>query len=130
MVQTHKRRPSSPAQAARINRPIDALLDPSLFKALSDPTRLRLLACLAKCARECSVGEIAECCAVDMSVVSRHLTALSDAGILVATKQGRTVLYRVRFAEAVQMFRALADALEGCCPEGCACAPKGGGCGC
>jgi DNA-binding transcriptional ArsR family regulator len=59
-------------------------------------------------------------------VVSRHLSALADAGLLESTKEGRSVSYRVRFAEAAAMFRALADALEECCPQGC----KEGSCGC
>jgi ArsR family transcriptional regulator len=127
MVQVRKRSPRTPRQAARVSRPIDALLDAEVFRALSDPTRLRLLACLAKCGRACGVGEVAECCAVDLSVVSRHLSALADAGLLDCTREGRTVSYRVRFAEAAAMFRALADALEECCPGGCG--GKGGACG-
>jgi ArsR family transcriptional regulator len=126
MVQVRKRRPGTPRQAARVSRPIDGLLNPDVFKALSDPTRLRLLACLAKCGRACSVGEVAGCCAVDLSVVSRHLSALEDAGVLESNKEGRSVSYRVRFAEMAGMFRSLADALEECCPEECpggACAP-------
>ena len=129
MVQISKRRPRSPVQAAKVDRPIDGLLNPALFRALSDPTRLRLLACLAKCARPCSVGEVAECCSVDLSVVSRHLGELARAGLLESTKQGRTVSYRVRFAEVAGVFRALADALEECCPEACGCECAGGGCG-
>jgi ArsR family transcriptional regulator, arsenate/arsenite/antimonite-responsive transcriptional repressor len=129
MVQTSKKRPRSPLQAAKVQRPIDGLLDAQLFKALSDPTRLRLLACLAKCGRQCSVGEVAECCSVDLSVVSRHLSALERAGVLEATKEGRTVFYRVRFVAVAEMLRALAGALDECCPEGCGdCGRKGGAC--
>jgi ArsR family transcriptional regulator len=129
MVQVRKRRPSSPAQAAKVTRAIDALLDPGLFKALSDGTRLRLLACLAKCGRPCSVGEVAQCCSVDLSVVSRHLAALEEAGVLAVSKEGRTVRYRVLFAETAGVLRALADALQECCPEGCGTGCEGGGCG-
>ncbi len=123
MMQIRKR-PVSPRHAAKVRRPIDRLLDPDLFKALSDPTRLRLLACLAKCARPCSVSEVAQCCSVDLSVVSRHLAALERAGAVEASKHGRVVAYRVRFAELAHMLRALADAFEDCCPEAC------GECGC
>ena len=63
MAQINKhRRPATPKQAARCCGPIDDLLDPALFKALADPTRAGLLACIAKCGRGCSVGEIAQCC--------------------------------------------------------------------
>jgi len=101
---------------------VDDSLDPELFKALSDPTRTKLIACIAKCGRGCSVGEVAECCVVDFSVVSRHLALLARSGVLEAKKEGRTMFYRVRYAEVCRSLRALADALEGCCPE------KGGNC--
>jgi len=130
MVQLRKRRPSTPVQAAKVTRPIDGLLDADTFKALSDPTRLRLLACLAKCGRACGVGEVAECCSVDLSVVSRHLSALAAAGILESSKQGRAVSYRVRFVEMAATFRSLADAFDECCPEQRGHPdPEGGACG-
>ena len=131
MVQISNKRashPVSPKQAARRRHPIDSLLDPELFKALGDPTRVGLLACLAKCARFCSVGEVAECCSVDLSVVSRHLKQLEQAGILDSEKQGRSVLYRVRFGELSAALRSLADALETCCPEGSSCRGDDGCC--
>src|SRR5690606_32544998 len=92
-------------------------LDHQLFKALADPTRASLVACLAKCGRPCSVGEVAECCAVDFSVVSRHLALLARAGVLQAAKQGRAVFYRARYAELARLLRDLADALNDCCPD-------------
>ncbi len=119
MTQISKRRPpATPKQAARCCGPLDDCLDAELFKALSDPTRAKLVACIGKCGRGCSVGEIAECCAVDMSVVSRHLAQLARSGVLEATKTGRTVSYRVRYAEVSKSLRSLADALDACCPEG------------
>jgi ArsR family transcriptional regulator len=117
-------RPASPRLAAAAKSPIDGLLDPELFKALCDPTRVSLLACLAKCGRECSVSEVAECCNVDLSVVSRHLSQLADAGVLESSKQGRTVSYRVRFTDISGKLRALADAFDDCCPDG-ACGTTG-----
>lgn len=125
MTQVRKRRPpATPKQAAACCGPIDDLLDPELFKAFSDPTRVSLIACIAKCGRGCSVGEVAECCSVDLSVVSRHLAMLARSGVLEATKDGRTVNYRVRYSELCRLLRSLADALEECCPET---GGKGGG---
>lgn len=123
--QTGKAPPATPRQAAARCGPVDALLDPELFKALADPTRVSLIACIAKCARGCSVGEVAECCDVDLSVVSRHLSLLARSGVLEATRRGRTVLYRVRYEDVCRTLRQLADALEECCPGGCC----GGECG-
>jgi ArsR family transcriptional regulator len=117
----------SPKQAAACCRPVDDLLDPELFKALCDPTRAKLLSCLIKCGRPCSVSEVAECCSVDFSVVSRHLAMLDRAGVLAATKEGRTVFYAVQYEELCQTLRRLADAVEECAPT--ARASKGACCG-
>lgn len=109
----------SPLQAARCCRPVDGLLDPDWFKALCDPTRARLVGCLVKCGRACTVGEVAACCDVDLSVVSRHLRALELAGLLASSRQGRTVAYRVLYEEICRRLRDLADAIEECRPSGC-----------
>jgi len=125
MTQVNTRRPrtpQTPKTAGSIRRPIDQHLSADLFKALGDPTRLRLLACLAKCSRPCSVSEIAECCSVDLSVVSRHLALLERAGVLDAVKAGRVVSYSVRYSHLAGMLRSLAEAFDQCCPSG-ACNP-------
>lgn len=106
-----------PLEALQCCGPIDDLLDAEFFKALGEPTRLKLLSCLAKCGRSCSVTELTECCSVDLSVVSRHLVVLEKAGILTATKEGRTVFYAVRYKHLTDAFRALAEAVEGCRPK-------------
>ncbi len=129
MVQVSKSRPLTPRQAARRKAPVDALLSADLFKALGDPTRLRLLACMMKCGRACGVTEVAACCAVDLSVVSRHLQILERAGVVSAAKSGRAVMYTVEFASLCNTLRSLASAIETCCPPGesCGCA-EGGTC--
>jgi len=109
--------PMNPQEAAKCCGPMDELLDAELFKALGDPTRLKLLSCLAKCGRPCSVTELTECCSVDLSVVSRHLSALEKAGVLSSTKEGRTVFYTVRYKHLTEAFRSLAKAIEGCRPK-------------
>jgi ArsR family transcriptional regulator len=106
-----------PQDAAKCCVPIDDLLDAELFKALGEPTRLKLLSCLAKCGRPCSVTELTECCAVDLSVVSRHLVVLEKAGVLNATKEGRSVFYTVRYKHLTDAFRALARSVEDCRPK-------------
>ncbi len=91
-------------------------LNARLFKALSDPTRVGLLAYLAERCRPLTVNETSQCCPIDLSVVSRHLAILREAGIVRATRQGREVRYSVCFSELVAVLRSLADALEACCP--------------
>lgn len=101
-------------------------LAPRFFRALADPNRMAILSRLSQACGAQSVGEVAEGCAVDLSVVSRHLAILRDCGIVSADKRGRTVYYSVRYTELVRTLRTLADAIEACCgPETTAscCAP-------
>ena len=86
----------------------------SLFKILADPHRLAMLERLCNC-QQASVGELANCCEVDLSVVSRHLSKLKKAGILRAQKRGKEVFYDLSPNELANILRALADRLEGCC---------------
>jgi ArsR family transcriptional regulator len=91
---------------------LGAVLSHQLFRALGDPTRVRLVDLLAERCRACSVSELAECLDVDLSVVSRHLAFLRAAGVLRAAKTGRTVLYEIQFDPLAETLRGIADALE------------------
>ncbi len=92
------------------------MISPRLFKALADPCRISILAQVAECCGPMTVGEVAACCPVDLSVVSRHLAILREAGVVEAVKKGREVHYSVRIPALVDSLRRLADALETCCP--------------
>jgi len=87
------------------------------FKALADPNRIAILVHLVERGGEEKVTEVSCCCPVDISVVSRHLGVLRDAGILEARKSGREVLYRVRADKLARFLRELADSVEACCPD-------------
>lgn len=91
---------------------LSAVLSHQLFRALGDPTRIRLLDLLAERCRACSVSELAGCLDVDLSVVSRHLALLRAAGVLRATKTGRNVLYEIQFEALAETLRGIADTLE------------------
>jgi DNA-binding transcriptional ArsR family regulator len=94
------------------------LLSPKLFKALSDPKRLSLLIRLAEEREPCTVGRVAQGSGVDLSVVSRHLAVLREAGIIRCEKRGKEVRCVVQAAAIAKILRDLADALEACCPDG------------
>lgn len=96
---------------------LTSCLDAKLFRALGDPTRVHILVCLSKCRDPQSVGDIGACCDVDLSVVSRHLAILRDAGILNVRKKGRSVFYEIRYSGLADTLRQVADALEACCPD-------------
>lgn len=95
---------------------LSELVSTRFFKALCDPSRLTILTRLAADARPTTVSEAAGCCPKDLSVVSRHLKTLHEAGILSAERSGREVRYSVRFTEVARTLRAIADAIEACCP--------------
>jgi ubiquinone/menaquinone biosynthesis C-methylase UbiE/DNA-binding transcriptional ArsR family regulator len=65
-----------------------------VFKALSDPTRLRLSRVL--CVEELSVGELGELLDLPQSTISRHLAVLRDAGVATDRRQGTRAFYRLR----------------------------------
>ncbi|MDX2146505.1 MAG: metalloregulator ArsR/SmtB family transcription factor [Planctomycetota bacterium] len=126
-MQLQAGRPQTPAQAVCRPGAVDRLLDPVFFRAMAEPTRARVLACLIKCARPCSVTEVAECCSVDFSVVTRHLATLARAGVLRSSKQGRVVWYEVDAAALERRFVALAqvvrESVESRGSAGAACGP-------
>lgn len=96
---------------------LGAVLSHQLFRALGDPTRVRLLDLLVERCRACSVSELAACLDVDLSVVSRHLALLRAAGVLRAAKTGRNVLYEIQFAALAETLRGIADTLERACDD-------------
>ena len=63
------------------------------FRMLGDTTRLRILQCLE--AGEKSVNEITESLAGSQSNVSKHLQALSDAGLVGRARSGNRILYSI-----------------------------------
>lgn len=89
-------------------------MSPQFFKALCDPNRIALLTGLSTQTKAQTVQEMACCCNVDLSVVSRHLTKLKEAGILTAEKKGKEVHYSVNASKIVSTLRGIADCLESC----------------
>jgi DNA-binding transcriptional ArsR family regulator len=67
----------------------DRMLDRT-FAALADPTRRALLARLGEWSN-LSVSELARPFAMSLPAVMKHLAVLSDAGLIVRRKTGRTV---------------------------------------
>lgn len=85
-----------------------------MFRALGDPNRVALFAQLCRCGKPCTVGEMSCCCPVDMSVVSRHLAQLREAGLVQAERAGREVRYSVEHEALAAHFRAIGDAIAEC----------------
>jgi DNA-binding transcriptional ArsR family regulator len=68
----------------------------SVFKALSDPTRRRVLQLLRK--RPMSAGELSDHFAVSKPTMSAHFSVLQNAGLIEAEKNGRTIVYRLKMS--------------------------------
>jgi DNA-binding transcriptional ArsR family regulator len=66
----------------------------SLFHALADPARLRIVEAMKS--GECAVGDIVERMDIHQSGVSRHLRILAEAGIVKMRADGQKRLYSLR----------------------------------
>ncbi len=116
-VQVRQRRKTVAGRPAPCCPSLEASIDPRLFRALGDPTRIHILVRLARCCGPQTVTQAAADSSVDISVVSRHLAILRDAGIVTVRKEGRRTFCSVRYTEVARSLRALADAIEACCPD-------------
>jgi len=67
-----------------------------VFKALSDPTRRRVLQLLRE--RPMTAGELAEHFDVSRPTMSAHFAVLREANLIDATKKGTTITYRIRMS--------------------------------
>ena len=65
----------------------------TVFKALSDPTRRKVLQLLQ--AGPIGAGELAEMFDVSKPTMSAHFAVLQEAGLIEAEKTGRTIVYRL-----------------------------------
>lgn len=90
---------------------IEDLFDPTFFKALSDPNRVAILAQLARMGRPCTVTELSACCPRDLSVVSRHLASMKDAGVVRSERKGKQVYYWVRVIDVAERMQGIAVSL-------------------
>jgi len=86
-----------------------------LFQAVSDPTRLRILALLTR--MELSVGELAQLLEQSQPRVSRHVRILAEAGIVERRKEGSWVFLAIadarRTAPLLELIEAWTDAETG-----------------
>jgi len=64
-----------------------------IFKALADPTRLRIVLLLRQ--RELCVCELMFILRMGQSRISHHMRVLRDAGIAGDVREGRWIIYRV-----------------------------------
>lgn len=76
----------------------------SVFKALADPTRRRVLELLRE--RPMTAGELSDRFPLSKATMSAHFSALREADLIDADKRGVTITYRLKMS-------VLEDALLG-----------------
>lgn len=82
----------------------------NVFKALSDPNRIRIVKMLGK--RDLCMCEVREVLRLSNSTVSKHLTILRDAGLLLDSKDGRWVNFRLNGKAESRFIRSLLALIE------------------
>ncbi len=91
--------------------PEAAELIASRFRALSDPTRLRIID-LLRTSGEASVGELTEALGASQQNVSKHLSALLAGGFVARRKQGTSSLYRIADPQVLELCERVCAGIE------------------
>lgn len=81
----------------------------SIFKALADPTRRQVLALLRE--RPMSAGELADRFDVSKPTMSAHFTVLREAGLIDASRHGKSIVYRLKMSVLEEALMELAHAV-------------------
>lgn len=76
------------------------------FKALGDPTRLRLFALLGQ-SKELCVCHLVDTLKLPQSTISRHLSVLRHAGLVETRREGKWMYYHLCGNLSAQLFHVL-----------------------
>ena len=80
-----------------------------VFKALSDPTRRKVLQLLRQ--KPMTAGELADHFAVSKPTMSAHFAVLREADLIDAVKQGKTITYRLKLSVLEDAWLVFAESL-------------------
>lgn len=86
-------------------------LKAEFFKTLGHPARIRILELLAE--RERSVGELQAEVGLEASHMSQQLAVLRRSGIVLARKQGTSVIYSLASADMAELLAVARAVLTG-----------------
>lgn len=96
------------------------VLDSRLFLAMAEPARVLLMKVLLERGRS-DVSQLAALVPQDLSVISRHLRILHEAGVVRREKVQRHVFYEIDPLECKRRFREMTEKVEriidACCPD-------------
>lgn len=79
----------------------------SVFKALADPTRRQVLALLR--AKPMSAGDLADHFQVSKPTMSAHFGVLREAGLIDASRHGKSIVYRLKMSVLEEALMGLAQ---------------------
>jgi ArsR family transcriptional regulator len=85
-----------------------------LFKALSDPARVRIVNVIARGREAVCACELYEPLGLSQPTVSHHLKKLTDAGLLEREQRGKWAYFSLK-RDAVDKLAAVADLKGVCC---------------
>jgi ArsR family transcriptional regulator len=84
-----------------------------IFKALGDPTRVRLLSLIAATdGGEACICDLTEPVALSQPTVSHHMKLLVDAGLVTREQRGKWAYYRVADQTLLSIAHAIAPSNE------------------
>jgi len=92
----------------------EAEANATLFKALGDPARVRIVNLLAQTDGSVCVCELIEPLGLAQATVSHHLKKLTDAGLLDREERGKWAYFSIN-SEAMARVSSLADLTQGGC---------------
>ena len=81
-----------------------------VYKALSDPTRRKMLQLLRK--RDMNAGEKAEHFSFAKPTLSRHFSVLQEADLIQGNKQGNFIIYRLNVTVLEEAMWAMMNMFE------------------
>jgi len=79
----------------------------TVYKALSDPTRRKILQLLRE--RDMNAGEIAEHFDSTKPTLSRHFSVLQEADLIQGNRQGNFIIYRLNVTVLEEAMWAMID---------------------
>lgn len=92
----------------------EAVATAELFRALSDPARVRIVNLLATSREPVCACELYEPIGLSQPTVSHHLKKLVDAGLLDREQRGKWAYFSLR-REAVEKLAVVSDLKGACC---------------
>jgi ArsR family transcriptional regulator, arsenate/arsenite/antimonite-responsive transcriptional repressor len=92
----------------------EAIATAELFKALSDPARVRLVNLMATNGGAVCQCDLIEPVGLSQPTVSHHMKKLVDAGLVEREQRGKWAYFSLK-RDAVEKLAVVADLKEACC---------------